>query len=219
MVFEDNCRPAAINCPGQISPGVAPQSLGRLCIIFADHSSSVLIGQPLLFRPGICALSSSSRHPCPSEPHFHIGLPLPWSRWMESTGRSSSPHSSTNASLAVDVATEQHRQQSTNIGSPVVVPPYWQTHQRGESLISIDSNRLSNPFIRLVDNTEQASEQSKGLWAKSAQIAEYVVIRGAAPGIGDYVVWTCKVETLNVSLLLNAWPDNIVLLWPNHTCA
>jgi len=98
------------------------------------------------------------------------------------------------------VADAAHRDQppaSADADPPIVVPPYWQRHQRGESVISVDSRRLSSPFIRLVDNTDQPSEQSKGLWAKSAQIDQHVVVRGTAPGIGDYVVWTCKVETLN----------------------
>jgi hypothetical protein len=152
-----------------------------------------------LFRPGNLCVHSQLTPSLSIITSPSTELPLSWSRWMESTGRSSSPHSSTNGSLADDGATGPPGQQNTDIESPIVVPPYWHTHQRGDSLITIDSNRLSNPFIRLVDNTDQTSEQSKGLWAKSAQIGEYVVIRGTAPGIGDYVVWTCKAETLNVS--------------------
>lgn len=148
---------------------------------------------------------SSSAHPIPvhqTSPSL-TGLPLAWSRWMESSSCSSSPHASTNGSLAEPSAASlmAQRESNPNVESSALIPPYWHRHQRGDSLISVDSNRLSNPFIRLVDNTipGEASEQSKGLWAKTAQIDEHVVIRGSAPGIGDYVVWTCKVETLNVS--------------------
>jgi hypothetical protein len=100
---------------------------------------------------------------------------------MESTGCNSRPH----GSLADGAVTDGQ-----------VVPPYWQRHLRDDSLVG---NSLDNPFIKLVDNTEEGSEQSKALWAKSAEIDGHVVVRGTAPGIGDYVVWNCKIETLNVS--------------------
>jgi len=121
---------------------------------------------------------------------------------MESTGHSSSQHALSTPSVADEGRSADEPQTSqppatVDANPHIVVPPYWQRHQRGESLISNDSRRLSNPFIKLVDNTDEPSEQSKGLWAKSAQIDEHVVVRGTAPGIGDYVVWTCKVETLN----------------------
>lgn len=148
--------------------------------------------------------SSSSPYPCHiNKPQPLLpSSPLPWSRWMESTGHSPSQHAVSTSSVAGDGRSVDEPQTSlppaTADASPqIVVPPYWQRHQRGESLISNDSHRLSNPFIRLVDNTDEPSEQSKGLWAKSAQIDQHVVVRGTAPGIGDYVVWTCKVETLN----------------------
>lgn len=101
---------------------------------------------------------------------------------MESTACSSRPHGSPADDAAADGQ---------------VVPPYWQRHLRDDSVVSVVGN---NPFIKLVDNTEEGSEQSKALWAKSAEIDDHVVVRGTAPGIGDYVVWNCKIETLNVSL-------------------
>jgi hypothetical protein len=54
--------------------------------------------------------------------------------------------------------------------------------------------------ISLEDHTDDGSEQSKGLWAKSVTIDDYVVVSGTAPGLGAYVVWNCTVETLDVSL-------------------
>jgi hypothetical protein len=118
---------------------------------------------------------------------------------MEPSSQSLSPHSSCNGTLAEASApaTEQPDPEP-----PVIVPPYWQRHRRGDSYLSIDSRRLSNLGIRLVDNTGDASESSKGLWARSAEVGEHVLVRGSAPGIGDYNVWICKVETLNVSLEL-----------------
>lgn len=104
---------------------------------------------------------------------------------MESTGCSSRPHGSLADGTAAD--------------GQVTPPPYWRRHHHDDSRVSITSNTLSNPFIKLVDNTEEGSEHSKALWAKSAEIDDHVVVRGTAPGIGDYVVWNCKIETLNVS--------------------
>jgi len=119
---------------------------------------------------------------------------------MESTGCSPLPH----GSLADDAAAACHGSQSSHTDDGQTVPPYWQRHPLDDSLVGVSSNRLSNPFIKLVDNTEEGSEQSKALWAKSAEIHDYIVVRGTAPGIGDYVVWNCKVETLNVSPQLSA---------------
>src|SRR5579871_3717960 len=116
---------------------------------------------------------------------------------MESTGCSSRPH----GSLADDADADGQ-----------VIPPYWRRHQHNDSLVSITSNTLSNPFIKLVDNTEEGSEQSKALWAKSAEIDDHVVIRGTAPGIGDYVVWNCKIETLNVRFTLAVYSAYVFIL-------
>jgi len=78
-------------------------------------------------------------------------------------------------------------------------PPYWQLRRRGDSTRSdVSQKRRSGP-IRLEDNTEEASEHSKACWARSARIDDYLIISGAAPGLGSYVVWNCTVETLNVS--------------------
>ena len=86
----------------------------------------------------------------------------------------------------------------TRDGANVVVPPYWQRRLRSNSSLSQVSFESHNAHIRLEDHTEESSEQSKALWARSAHIDDYVIIRGATPGIGDYVVWNCTVETINV---------------------
>lgn len=143
----------------------------------------------------VCASSLDEVHP------LFVRIALARSRWMESLSYSSSPHARSNGSLADNHAAMQQSVQAANAAAEpaILVPPYWLRHQRGDSLLSTRSNRSSNPFIRLVDNTDDASESSKGLWAKSAQIGEHVVIRGTAPGIGDYIVWTCTIDLLNVS--------------------
>lgn len=79
-----------------------------------------------------------------------------------------------------------------------LIPPYW-LHRRDESYSSIGIFRP--PPITLEDHTEEPSEQSKSLWAKGVAIDDYVTVSGNLAGVGDYVVWNCKVETLDVSSL------------------
>lgn len=74
-------------------------------------------------------------------------------------------------------------------------PLYWQ-HQRAESYASVDN--VKPPPIRLEDHTEEPSEHSGALWAKSVTILNYVIVKGSKTGVGAYVVWNCKVETLDV---------------------
>ena len=88
---------------------------------------------------------------------------------------------------------------SSQNGMLVVVPPYWQRHRPNASSLSHLSLDMHAAPIRLEDHTEEGSEQSKALWARAASIDDYVVITGSAPGIGDYVVYNCRVEALNVS--------------------
>jgi len=74
-------------------------------------------------------------------------------------------------------------------------PPYWQ-HRRSishASQISVDRPRP----ITLRDRTESLSSTNGALWAKSISIEDYVVVSGNVTGIGAYVVWTCKVQTLD----------------------
>jgi len=86
-----------------------------------------------------------------------------------------------------------------------IVPPYWQRHLRSNSTLSYAS--VDNPrptAIRLEDHSEEHSEQSRVLWAKHISVDDCVVVTGTAPGIGDYVVWNCTVETLQVRQLSSA---------------
>ncbi|KAF2403966.1 Phox-like protein [Trichodelitschia bisporula] len=79
--------------------------------------------------------------------------------------------------------------------SDTIVPPYWQRHVRNNSSLNTGDSRRS--AIQLEDHTEEDSEQSKALWARSARIDDYVIVRGTPPGIGAYVVWNCLVDTLD----------------------
>ena len=61
--------------------------------------------------------------------------------------------------------------------------------------------RLHTSLITLEDHTEDpTSETTKGLWAKSVTIDDYIIVKGTS-GIGAYVVWTCKIGTLDVRVL------------------
>ena len=79
----------------------------------------------------------------------------------------------------------------------VIIPPFWQ-HQRGQSFASVISNGKPPP-ITLEDHTEESYEQTSPLWAKVVSIQNHVVVSGNVTGVGDYVVWICKVDTLDVS--------------------
>lgn len=81
-----------------------------------------------------------------------------------------------------------------------VVPPFWQRHERVVSRASL-SSLAPGTIIRLEDHTaDPDSETSRGLWARSVVIEDFVVVRGKS-GVGSYVVWNCTIQTLDVSLL------------------
>jgi hypothetical protein len=75
-------------------------------------------------------------------------------------------------------------------------PPYWQYH-RSVSHASVDSTARPPP-ISLEDHTEAHSDTSGALWARDITVEDYVIVRGGSTGIGAYVVWNCKVQTINV---------------------
>ena len=79
--------------------------------------------------------------------------------------------------------------------SASTVPPHWQ-HHRYESYTSVDVIRP--PAIILEDHTETESECSSPLWAKAAFLEDYVIVSGSFASVGDYVVWSCKIDTLDV---------------------
>lgn len=88
-----------------------------------------------------------------------------------------------------------------------IIPPYWH-RRRGNSQASIRSD-LHAP-ITLEDHTEEPSDQSEALWAKSVHIDDYVVVSGSRTGVGAYVVYNCTVEMLDVGILFAS---------KNQTCA
>lgn len=80
---------------------------------------------------------------------------------------------------------------------PIVSPPYWQ-HVRHASRNSVLS--IGKQPIRLEDNTEEPVGTRSPLWAKLVSIDSHTVVTGNLKGVGDYVVWICRVQTLDVSI-------------------
>lgn len=77
---------------------------------------------------------------------------------------------------------------------PVVVPPYW----RSASAASRNSILSIAKGIRLEDNSEEPEGTKSPLWAKLVSIESHTVVTGNVKGVGDYVVWICQVQTLDV---------------------
>ena len=94
-----------------------------------------------------------------------------------------------------------------------LVPPYWQ-HRRHESYTSLEQKKP--PPIILEDHIEEPSEDSFSLWAKGVAIDSYVIVSGNLSGVGDYVVWNCKVDTLDVSSSLIETSTVLIVLLFSH---
>lgn len=75
-------------------------------------------------------------------------------------------------------------------------PPYWQHHRTVSHASQTSLDRP--PPITLRDRTGSISSSNGVLWAKSITIEDYVIVKGNRTGIGAYVVWKCKVQTLDV---------------------
>ena len=81
--------------------------------------------------------------------------------------------------------------------SAILSPVYWQ-HSNNENDDRTTSLTSRHPRgITLEDHTITPSETSGSLWAKAITVDSYVVVKGNPTGIGAYVVWNCKVETLD----------------------
>ena len=80
--------------------------------------------------------------------------------------------------------------------STSLVPPYW-SHRRYESYSSVKNARP--PPITLEDHTEEPSEESGAVWAGGVTVDDYVLVSGTVPSVGNFVVWNCRIETLDVS--------------------
>ena len=102
-----------------------------------------------------------------------------------------------------NVGAQDERSEATSpLPSPqIIFPPYWQ-HTRGQSYASVISNGGKPPPIRLEDHTDVSYEGDGGvcspLWAKVVSIDDHVIVSGNVKGVGDYVVWICRVDTLDV---------------------
>jgi len=131
-----------------------------------------------------------------SNPFFYhqspIRAPAVLARWMDSAA--SKP--SDDASKAGGDVPESAKSALQPNQTP---PPYW-THHRSISHLSQISLDRPRP-ITLRDRTGSISSTSGALWAKSISIENYVIVSGNLTGIGAYVVWTCKVQTLDVSFV------------------
>ena len=80
-----------------------------------------------------------------------------------------------------------------------VIPPYWQRHDRNASRAS-QSSLAGSAMITLEDHAaDPECETSRGLWAQSVLIEDHVVVQGKT-GVGAYVVWNCRIQTLDVSI-------------------
>lgn len=88
----------------------------------------------------------------------------------------------------------------TSSRPPPLVPPHW-SHQRHESYISINDEDRGSVPITLEDNTGQDSERSSSCWARRVSINDHVLVSGSIPTVGTFVVWNCRVDTLDVSPL------------------
>lgn len=96
----------------------------------------------------------------------------------------------------IEANNNQEGSRPTSLSS--IVPPYWR-HYRGASRASVSSVEAprSNP-ITLEDHTgDPTCETNRGLWASGVRIDDYVVVEGKS-GVGSYVVWNCKIDTLDV---------------------
>lgn len=79
-----------------------------------------------------------------------------------------------------------------------VIPPYWSHHRNSSRASQTSLEPL--PAITLEDHTEDPnSESSRGLWARSVSVDDHAVVQGMT-GVGAYVVWNCRIQTLDVSL-------------------
>jgi hypothetical protein len=104
----------------------------------------------------------------------------------------------TNLSNEANNHQPQHQRGSRPTSLASIVPPYWR-HYRGGSRASVSSFEAprGNP-ITLEDHTADSTcETNRGLWASGVRIDDHVVVEGKS-GVGAYVVWNCKIDTLDV---------------------
>ena len=91
---------------------------------------------------------------------------------------------------------------TTTTTTPTAVsPPYWQ-HSRHSSRASVASLSSGRPApITLEDNSgEGPAGAASPLWARRVAIDAHAVVSGNVRGVGDYVVWLCRVDMLDVRI-------------------
>ena len=69
---------------------------------------------------------------------------------------------------------------------------------RSRSRDSAKSLQRIDPII-LLDNTVTPGENSTSLWARSVRVTDYVIVAGGRTRAGAYVLWSCYIDTLEVS--------------------
>ena len=103
-----------------------------------------------------------------------------------------------NASQHNDGFKWEGQQQDQGTSASVVAPIHWQ-HRRYESYASVGHTRPTP--ISLEDNTEEPPGVKSPLWAKAVVIDDHTVVSGSLRGVGDYIIWNCKIHTLDVSFI------------------
>ena len=116
--------------------------------------------------------------------------------------RRTPPLGQTNDTATNDITVQNECSGASSPLPPqIITPPYWQ-HTRGQSYASVISNGGKPSPIRLEDHTDESYNGDGGicspLWAKMVCIDDHVVVSGNVKGVGDYVVWICRVDTLDV---------------------
>ena len=118
---------------------------------------------------------------------------------------------------ASDIAVPSTPDKLSPVTSPVMSPPYWNydssnnrnnnaasggwsRHDRSVSSASVES--FPRGGITLRDNENSSiDERGNACWARSVRVTDWTVVNGSTTGIGAFVVFNIRVETLNVSRL------------------
>ena len=119
---------------------------------------------------------------------------------MESLGSGPSPphdECSWQAKGNLQGASDSNDSNAGNL-SPLT-PPYWLHHRHGSFASAIDTKPAP---ITLEDHTEEPSEQEGVVWAKGVYIEDHVVVSGNMPNVGDFVVWKCRIDTIDGSTII-----------------
>ncbi|WYZ44169.1 hypothetical protein EsH8_VII_000605 [Colletotrichum jinshuiense] len=122
------------------------------------------------------------------------------------------------------------RDPESSVTSPSVTsPPYWlnRHHQRSMSNMSSESVLPAGAITMHDNEASDLNGRNQACWAKSVEIADYVVVNSGATNIGAFVVWNIKVETLQGSYMnirkryseFDDLRDKLVRTFPNFEAA